>query len=66
MKGSFEEMKSNALLNRLHKSELKLEKIVLLTVSVFVFFTMYYYDNQTAFLRIQENMHRIVIEGKWY
>lgn len=59
-------MKSKALLNRLQKSELKLEKIVLLTVSLFVFFTMYYYDNQTAFLRIQENMHRIVIEGKWY
>ena len=38
-------MKSKALLNRLQKSELKLEKIVLLTVSLFVFFTMYYYEN---------------------
>ncbi len=45
--------------------DLKIEKIFLLVISLFVFFTMYYYDNQTAFLRIQDNMHRI-ITGKWY
>ena len=45
--------------------DLKVEKICLLLISLFIFFTMYYYDNQTAFLRIQDNMHRI-ISGKWY
>ncbi len=45
--------------------ELRIEKICLLMISVFVFVTMYYYDNQTAFVCIQRNMHKIA-EGKWY
>lgn len=47
------------------KKCLQFEKIGLLIISLFIFLTMYYYDNQTAFLCIQDNMHRI-INGGWY
>lgn len=43
----------------------KIEKIGLLIISLFIFLTMYYYDNQTAFVCIQDNMRRIM-DGKWY
>jgi hypothetical protein len=45
--------------------EKKLEKMFLVIILVFVFFTMYYYDNQSIFVCIQDNMDRIV-DGKWY
>lgn len=41
------------------------EKLILGIILVFVFFTMYYYDNQLTFVYIIENMHRIAA-GKWY
>lgn len=41
------------------------QKIFLLIISVFIFFTMYYYDNQTMFVEAISNMHRIA-GGKWY
>lgn len=41
------------------------EKLSLLLISCFIFFTMYYYDNQTMFVEAMKNMHRIA-EGKWY
>lgn len=53
------------MIKKLFKKELCLEKILLLIISAFVFFTMYYYDNQTTFVAILENMHRIV-SGQWY
>lgn len=45
--------------------KLIVQKILLLIICIFIFFTMYYYDNQTAFVSIIENMHRIV-NGEWY
>ena len=48
-----------------NKKSMKKEKVGLILISVFIFFTMYYYDNQIAFVNIQENMHRI-INGQWY
>ena len=43
----------------------KAEKIVLFLIMIFVFFSMYYYDNQITFVDIMANMHRIA-SGKWY
>ena len=53
------------MIKKIFKKELCLEKILLLLISVFVFFTMYYYDNQTTFVEILKNMHRIA-SGQWY
>lgn len=47
------------------KRQLGFEKLTLMAVMIFVFFTMYYYDNQLTFVYIIENMHRIA-SGKWY
>lgn len=41
------------------------ERLALIIISVLVFLTMYYYDNQTMFVEAINNMHRIA-EGKWY
>ena len=53
------------MLKKLLNKEFLLEKILLLFISVFIFFTMYYYDNQTTFVCIIENMNRIA-NGQWY
>lgn len=55
-------MKINLLLK---DKETYFEKLILGIILVFVFFTMYYYDNQLTFVYIIENMHRIA-DGKWY
>ena len=47
------------------KKELFLEKLFLLVILVFTFLTMYYYDNQSIFVSVIRNMHRIT-SGKWY
>lgn len=47
------------------KTQFKLEKISIFMISIFIFLTMYYYDNQLTFVYIIENMHRIT-NGEWY
>lgn len=53
------------MLKNLLKKELRLEKIFLFAISIFVFLTMYYYDNQIVFVEVMKNMDRIV-NGQWY
>lgn len=47
------------------KTQLKFEKNSIILISIFIFLTMYYYDNQLTFVYIIENMHRIA-NGQWY
>lgn len=47
------------------KKEFLWEKIIFVALAVFIFLTMYYYDNQLTFVYVIENMHRIV-SGQWY